>query len=376
MIGPVYPYRGGIAHYTTLLAQALTRGGHELQLVSFSRQYPAFLYPGQSDRDPSNVPLRVAAEYLLDPLYPWTWQRSAAAILAKLPDIVLIHWWSTFWAPAYSALAHRLNRYTPVVFLIHNVLPHETRPWDRWLARLALRQGSAFIVQAPHEQEKLTNLIPGARVSYCNLPIYERFSDEVIPKSAARRQLGLPADQPLFLFFGIVRPYKGLRYLVDAMAKIDIPVHLVIAGEFWEDVASYQNQVEKLGLGGKVTFLNKYIPNEEAHVLFSAADVLVAPYVDGTQSAAVGVSLGYELPTIVTEKIAAGIDRDTRGVHVVPTADSAGLARLMTELAHPHQLPATPAQLQSGWQRLVAVIEQLSVDLSSVRAKQISDSER
>ena len=140
MIGPVYPYRGGIAHYTALLAQALLQSGHDLQMISFERQYPAFLYPGESDKDPSANAIHIPARYLLDPLYPWTWQRAVREIRAAGPQLVLFHWWSTFWGPAYAALSHTLRRSTPVVFLIHNVFPHEIKPWDRGLASLALGQ--------------------------------------------------------------------------------------------------------------------------------------------------------------------------------------------------------------------------------------------
>jgi glycosyltransferase involved in cell wall biosynthesis len=369
MIGPVYPYRGGIAHYTTSLAKALVIAGHDVQAVSYRRQYPAALYPGESDKDPSLDPVRVDAKFLLDPLYPWTWLQTAQSIERSQPDLVVIQWWTTFWAPAYAALARGLRHQRPVVYLIHNVFPHEARPWDHWLAGLALGQGSAFIVQAPHEQEKLSKLIPSARISYCKLPVYERFGKELIPKDIARRQLGLPTDRPLFLFFGIVRPYKGLKYLLEAMARIDVPAHLAVAGEFWESVALYEKQLEQLGLTKKVTLINRYIPNEEAHILFSAADALVAPYVDGTQSAAVGVSLGYQLPTIVTHKIAAGVDGDAAELYTVPAADAVALAGAMTELIQSPRPPRVVQTAQDRWERLVRVIEQIAeADPSAARS--------
>jgi glycosyltransferase involved in cell wall biosynthesis len=359
MIGPVYPYRGGIAHYTTSLVTALKNAGHDVKTISFRRQYPAFLYPGESDKDPSANPVRVEAEYLLDPIYPWTWQQAVRAILTSNSELVVIQWWTTFWAPAYAALAFQLKKKTQVVYLIHNVLPHENKFWDRWLARLALHQAHAFIVQAPHEQKKLVNLIPHARISYCNLPVYQQFSEQTISRDMARQQLGLPTDRPIFLFFGIVRPYKGLKYLIEALKFLNVPAHLVIAGEFWENVELYENQIRRLGLIEKITLIDRYIPNEEAHILFSAADVLVAPYIGGTQSAAVGVSLGYGLPAIVTEKIATGVEPGASSLHIVPAGDAFSLAQAMLGCISSPPRSTSASFYQDDWRRLVKVIEDI-----------------
>jgi glycosyltransferase involved in cell wall biosynthesis len=125
IVGPVYPYRGGIAHYTMHLARKLIACGHEIQVISFYRQYPAWLYPGESDKDPSDNPMIVPAEYLLAPLLPWTWVKAARRIREFEPDIVVIQWWTTFWAPAFWLLAKWLrNRGLQVIYMIHNVLPN------------------------------------------------------------------------------------------------------------------------------------------------------------------------------------------------------------------------------------------------------------
>jgi len=358
MIGPVYPYRGGIAHYTTSLAIALKNAGHDLKLISFKRQYPAFLYPGETDKDPSINPIRVDAEYLLDPIYPWTWRQTAKVILKDGSDFVLIQWWTTFWGLAYGALACQLHKKARVVYLIHNVLPHENRVWDRWLTRLALRGAFAFIVQTATEQKRLLDLVPHAKISYCSHPVYQRFSDQVVLKEEARRQLNLPMDKPIFLFFGIIRPYKGLKYLIEAVAKADASVHLVVAGEFWENVDLYQKQVDALQLTKSVTILNKYLPNEEAHLFFSAADVLVAPYVGGTQSGVVELALGYELPVIVTDRILAGVaETDVPGLRAVPAGNIGALAIAMDELVtNPPNLPTTQSA-RDDWSRMVETIE-------------------
>lgn len=364
MIGPVYPYRGGISHYTSSLASALDKSGHQVQIISFKRQYPSFLYPGESDKDPSLNALRVDAKYLLDPLYPWTWQQTKQAIIAFNSDLLLIHWWTTFWGPSYAALTSQIRRRVPVVYLIHNVLPHEARPWDKWLARLALKLADNFIVQAPHEKDRLTELIPNRKIHYCSHPTYQRFSESEIPQKIAKQQLCLPLDRPVFLFFGIVRPYKGLKVLLEALAHSNALIHLVIAGEFWENVTIYQNLIKELELSQRVTLFNRYVSNEDAHVLFSAADGLIAPYVGGTQSGVVELALGYGLPAIVTDRIAAGIEQaNITGIKIVPTGNVSALAVALTQLTEdlPSRHDTQPAA--DDWGRMVNTIEQIHANM-------------
>lgn len=363
LVGPVYPYRGGIAHYTAFLALALEEAGHTVRLISFRRQYPAWLYPGKTDRDPSLKTLEFPADYLLDPLYPWTWLNTAKTIHQSQPDLVVINWWTTFWAPAYAMLASLLRRKRlRIIFLVHNVLPHEDRPWDRWMARWTLTQGYAFIVHVPQEQKRLLAIIPQANVKFCTLPIYRPFSDQIITKTEAREQLGLPQGNTILLCFGIVRPYKGLKILLKAMASVPEPVLLIVAGEFWEDKTAYLQQIEELHLSKQVTFLDRYISNEEAHKLFSAADALIAPYVDGTQSAVAGAALGYRLPLIVTDIVAAGIDPANHPrMQVVPAGDAAALSLAISSFVE--RLPSSvepTLPIPSDWGKLVNIIEEIT----------------
>lgn len=364
MIGPVYPYRGGIAHYTTALAIALENAGHAVKVFSFKRQYPSFLYPGETDKDPSANPVHLEAEYLLDPLHPWTWRQTAKAILADGSQLVLIQWWTTFWGFAFASLTRQLQKKVKLVFLIHNLLPHESRIWDKWLARMALSRASAFIVQSLSEQKKLLDLIPNARISFCSHPIYQRFNKQIIPQAAARQSLGLPMDQPVVLFFGIVRPYKGLKYLIEAIYLANSQVHLVIGGEFWQDVELFRRQIDSLGLTSRVTLVNKYIPDEEAHLLFSSADVLVAPYVGGTQSGAVELARGYGLPIILSDRIASGVDDlNDHALHVVPAGNVTALATAIDEAVKNLANRAATQIPGDDWNRMVKIIEQTQARL-------------
>ncbi|MFC2042748.1 glycosyltransferase [Chloroflexota bacterium] len=337
LVGPVYPFRGGIAHFNTLLARALKNHGHHTQVISFKKQYPNWLYPGRSDQDPSKRPLRVDAEFLLDPFCPWTWHQTAERILQVQPDFVVIHWWTTFWAVPFAALSAFLRRkHILTVYLIHNVTPHEKKTWDPWLARLALSKGDAFLVQTHQEKQHLLYLMPDARVKVSQHPVYSIFTESRIPKDQAKKRLGLTEESPIILFFGIVRKYKGLKYLLEALALLrdqEVKTYLVIAGEFWEDIAIYTRQIEDLNLSNLVRIDDRYVPNEEVTLLLSAADLMVAPYVHGTQSGAAEVALGSGLPLIVTDIVAQGIpERNKDKITVVPAADSSALASAIKNL--------------------------------------------
>jgi glycosyltransferase involved in cell wall biosynthesis len=366
LVGPVYPFRGGIAHYTTKLAHALLKQCSKLHVVSFRRQYPRWLYPGASDRDPSQIPLQVNAEYLLDPLYPWTWWQTAQRIIDWNPDVIIFQWWSTFWAPAFAALAILLRRRGKIIlFVIHNVMPHEPRPWDRWLAHLALRQGHYFLVQTNREQERLLSLLPHAQTTIAPHPIYDMFSSQRIPSVEAKLRLGLPADEPVVLFFGIVRAYKGLRFALEALKELKVRgmvLHLLVAGEFWEDVKAYTRLIERLGLSAQVNIDNRYIPNEQVGLYFSAADVFLAPYIGGTQSGSVKVALSFGLPVVISWSIAsAELESDaTHRLYWVTSKDVNALADAIERCLRENLQAVGPVPHSKGgedWDELVDKIE-------------------
>ncbi len=368
LVGPVYPYRGGIAHFNTLLARALKDNGHHIQMVSFKRQYPNWLYPGKSDKDPSKRPLRVEAEFLLDPFYPWTWYQTAKRILQFQPDMVVIQWWTTFWAVPLAALSSFLKRKSILtVYLIHNVIPHEKKAWDPWLSRFALHHGDAFIVQSQQEKMRLLDLIQDARVSVSELPAFNMFSNNRILKSQARKRLDLPDNIPILLFFGIVRKYKGLKYLLEALDLLrdqGVKTFLVIAGEFWEDKGTYTKQIEDLNLSNLIRIDDRYIPNEEVTLLLSAADLMVAPYIGGTQSGAAKVALGFGLPIIVTDIVAQGIsERNKDKIMIVPSADSSALVNAIHNLIEnpvPDEVAHHPAA--NDWYTLISDLEKIFDD--------------
>jgi len=366
IVGPVYPYRGGIAHHTAFLSQALERAGHNTQIISFRRQYLNFLYPGTSDKDPSQNTLDLKAEYLLDPIYPWTWLEATNSIKAYRPDLIIIQWWTTFWGLQFACLSRNLlNANSKIVYLIHNVIPHEQKPWDEWITKLALNQGTAFIVQTNKEKARLNRLIPEAKTNLCPIPVYKFYPKQGISKTGARRRLSLPVNDTVLLFFGIIRPYKGLHNLLEALGQLrlqGIYPRLLVAGEFWAGKDIYLRQIETLNISDQVQIQDRYIPNEELETIFAAADVLAAPYTGGTQSAVVGMALGFGLPIIVSEDIGKGITKTNQNsVITFPVGDIPALVKCIKYFVNNQDNIIRSSQpAKDDWDRLVTTIEDLA----------------
>lgn len=362
LIGPVFPYRGGIAHYTGLLAHALLEHNHDIQLISFRRQYPSWLYPGKTDREPGKGPVEIDAIYSLDPLYPWTWTRTSKLILDSYPQAIIIQWWTTFWAPAYSRLVHSLRKSRIlVIYIIHNVIPHEEKSWDRWLATLALSQGDRFIVQSSREEARLKTLLPEAEVKMCSMPVFDLSQPKRITKEIALNQLGLSPAGPVLLCFGIVRAYKGIRYAIEALAELKKRgqiYHLLIAGEMWEDKRIYLDQIEESGVTNEVTIEDRYIPNEEVNLYFSAADIFLAPYVDGTQSAAIKLALGYGLPIVATDILVDEMLAQSSSVLFIKPGSASELSSAIEKISNmgSGKIISTD-NIKQSWSDLVGIIE-------------------
>lgn len=368
LVGPVYPYRGGIAHYTTLLYQQLA-AQHQVQVLSFRRQYPVWLFPGRTDLDPSKKALTFAAERVIDPLSPRTWVRAARLIQDLAPDVLILQWWHPFWSPALWTIAHYARSWTNprVLFICHNVLPHE-RGWiGGLLARWVLAQGDAFIVHSERDRQDLHQLLPKARVCRTVLPTYEKLAGTAPSPTQARAILGLDEKANVLLFFGFVRRYKGLTYLIDALTHVlsEIDVRLVIAGEFWDDPEPYLQRIAGLGLREHVTIIDRYVPDEELGLYLSAADLMVLPYVDATQSAVVSLAFGHGLPVLTTcvGGLPEVVEDGCTGMLVQP-CNSQELAARILDFYRLDLGPAMRANIKSrqarfSWERMEAIIEKL-----------------
>jgi glycosyltransferase involved in cell wall biosynthesis len=354
LVGPVYPYRGGIAHYTTMLDAALRAEGHDVQLISFSRQYPRWLFPGKSDRDPSQKPLAApAAHYWIDSLNPFSWVATFARMRRFRPQLIVLQWWTTFWAPVWLTLLglNALLLRAPVVFVCHQVLPHEVRPLDRWLVHRTLAFGSRFVVQSAAARQQLEMLLGVVSVTVVPHPAYTMFGAHRVERSTALATLDLVGHHPVLLFFGLIRPYKRLVLLLQAMPAVlqRFPTAiLAVVGEFWEDQTPYRTVIAQLGLEAHVRIDARYVPDEEVGVYFSAADALVAPYAGDGGSGAAQTATGFGIPLLSLDR--ADMAADDAG------AASRQLAQIIIDhFSNP--TAATPdTRSAAGWSDLARAV--------------------
>jgi glycosyltransferase involved in cell wall biosynthesis len=303
LIGPSYPFRGGISHYTTLLFKELKKK-HRVKFYSFKRQYPAFLFPGQTDKDTSHMPIKDDEIHpILDSINPFTWIHVAIKIVRDKPDITIFPWWVAFWAPQFLTIISVLKLFskTKIMFICHNILEHEKDPIKFQMSKLVLSKGDFFIVHSREEKERLIKAVRKARVNMNFHPTYEVFNPGGISRENARRRLRI-GEENVILFFGFVRKYKGLTYLIQAMPDIlkDVNARLVIAGEFWEDKSQYMKMIRNFNLGKKVTIIYRYIPNEEMPYFFYASDIVVLPYTSVSGSGLVQLAFGFNKPVVVS----------------------------------------------------------------------------
>lgn len=368
LIGPTYPYRGGIAHYTTLLANHLRdKTEHELLFISFSRQYPQWLYKGRSDRDPSDSPLQTDAEYLLAPLNPITWRRTLRRLRSWRPDVVVLQWWVPFWAPVWAVLgraAKALPGRPRLAFICHNVLPHELSAVGRhflpWIIRRTLSPADGFVVHSQAEAQQLARILPGANIKVNPLPSYAALG---VDASAELPDI-VPQDRPLLLFAGFVRRYKGLDILLRALPDVLArqPVHLLVAGEFWEGRERYDTLIKELGIQHAVTIIDDYVSDDRLVTFVKHAHVVVLPYRHATQSAVIQLAFGHGTPVITSNVggLPEVVAHDQTGL-VVPPEDPAALAAainrfLEQELRSGFVRNIGEQQNQFSWQHLVGAL--------------------
>jgi glycosyltransferase involved in cell wall biosynthesis len=304
LVGPAYPYRGGISHFTTVLTHEFEKD-HEVLVVNFKRLYPSFLFPGKTQYDESKSPVSVESARTIDSLDPFSFWKTARTIARFEPDLVVFQWWQPFFGVAYFLILWFLKRFmrgkpVSIVILCHNVLPHESSPVDRMLIKIGFRQASSFLVHSTEDEANLRRLKKDPRVRVHPLPVFDMFRHGGYTKTDAKAALGI--EGRIVLFFGYVRDYKGLNILLDGFAGCAgrIDATLMIVGEFYGGKENYIAKIDQLGIADRVIVVDQYVPNEEVEKYFAACDVVALPYLSATQSAIVQVAYSFDKPVIVT----------------------------------------------------------------------------
>ena len=292
LIGPVYPFKGGISHYTGLLCRAL-RERYDVAMISYSMQYPKILFR-KEQRDYSNDSFKVEdTEFILNTASVKSIRETAEHINDMEPELIVMQWWHPYFAPCCRILTKRLK--SKVLFICHNVFPHERFPFDRLLTKWALKKGDYFILHSSKEAGELMSIVKDARYRVNMHPTYSEFK-RVETDSGA-----VPVDQAsVLLFFGFVRPYKGVKILIEAMQSIPEIVHLNIVGDFAGARDEYDQLIEKFHLSERISVRDGYVPDREVGEYFERCDAVVLPYLDATQSGIAQIAFGFEKPVIAT----------------------------------------------------------------------------
>ncbi|WP_266204488.1 glycosyltransferase [Pontibacter kalidii] len=306
IVGPAHPLRGGgMATFNERMAYAFQEAGCEVEIVTFRLQYPSFLFPGKSQFTTEPAPDGLRIKVLINSINPVSWWRAGQYIKKQKPDLVVFRYWLPFMGPALGTIARliRRNKYSRILAITDNVVPHEKRPGDEPLTRYFLSSCHGFVTLSRAVQQDLERFEPQKPNAYLPHPLYDNFG-EAETKEAACAALGLDPKYNYLLFFGFIRAYKGLDLLLQAMADPQVQelhnLKLVVAGEFYEEAAPYHQLIEQLQLQDRLILRTDFIPNAEVRHYFCAADLVVQPYRHATQSGVTQVAYHFDKPMVVT----------------------------------------------------------------------------
>jgi glycosyltransferase involved in cell wall biosynthesis len=373
IIGPAHPLRGGLATFNQRLAKEFIQAGHDCSIYSFSLQYPSFLFPGKTQYTEEPAPEGIKIHTLINSVNPLNWIKTGNRLRKERPDIIVVRFWLPFMGPALGTLLRRVrkNKHTRIVCIADNVIPHEKRPGDTLFTRYFLKSCDAFVTMSEKVMKDLRSFEVAKPSQLVQHPLYDTFGD-IIPKTEARNKLGIDQSEPVILFFGFIRKYKGLDILLDAMKILKdkgpfppspIP-KLLVAGEFYEDEKPYREQIEKLGISDLLILRTDFIPDSEVKYYLCAADAVIQPYRNATQSGVTPLAYHFEKPMIVTNVggLPSLVPHNKVGLVAEPDAQSVADAILrFYQLGENYFIPHLRSEKQKySWASLVNTISKLA----------------
>lgn len=304
LIGTAYPYRGGLAVYNERLMRQFQNEGHEVEIMTFTLQYPSFLFPGKTQYSEEPMPSDLKITRCVNSINPFNWLKIGRRLRKSRPDLIIIKFWLPFMAPCFGTIARlaRKNRHTKVISVLDNIIPHEKRLGDRAFARYFVNSVDGFVAMSQSVYDDLSLFDTKKPRCLCPHPLFDSFG-ESIERPAAIKHLKLDENCRYMLFFGLVRAYKGLDLLIDAFADARLRkfnVKLIVAGEFYDDPKPYLEQIEKYNLKDLVIIENQFINDTDVKYYFNAADIIVQPYKSATQSGVTQIAYHFEKPMLVT----------------------------------------------------------------------------
>ncbi len=377
LIGPAYPLRGGLATFDQRLCRAFKEEGHDCCIYSFSLQYPGFLFPGTTQYSTDPPPLDLTIYPVIHSVNPLNWLAVGNRLKKEAPDLIVVRYWLPFMGPALGTILGRVrkNRKTKIIAITDNVLPHEKRIGDRLFTKYFLHRCDAFVTMSDAvmaDLRKFEKTKPAKRVIH---PLYDNFG-EIIPKAFARQillekmQVTIRADERIILFFGFIRKYKGLDILLRAMAEPGMKesgIKLLVAGEFYEDKNTYQQLIRDLNIEDQLILKTDFIPDSAVQYCLCAADAVVQPYRNATQSGVTPLAYHFEKPMIVSNvgSFAEHVLHERTGLVCAPEpAALAAAIRYFYELGEEYFIPHLRTEKKKySWKILINTILGLSYDL-------------
>ena len=306
LLGPSYPYRGGLASFNEILAEHLAGQKKEVKIITFTVQYPEILFPGKTQFSESPAPEKLDIKRMVNSVNPFNWIKVGRYIRKAKPDVVIFRYWTPFLAPCLGTIGRlaRKNKHTRVISILDNVVPHEKHFYDSLLTRYFIRSMDGFIYMSKEVKNDLDMFTTSKPSVFAPHPVFSNLGERV-SKTEACNRLNLPVNISYALFFGLIRDYKGLDLMLDAWALfkrkgLATDKKLIIAGEFYTDKTKYIRQIEQLNLSNDIIMHDWFIRDEDVRYYFSLADMVVQPYKSATQSGVTQIAYQFETPMIVT----------------------------------------------------------------------------
>jgi glycosyltransferase involved in cell wall biosynthesis len=369
IIGPGHPLRGGLATFDQRLAREFINEGYDCPIYSFSLQYPSFLFPGTTQYSTEPPPEGLTILSRINSVNPFNWLSVGNELRRKKPDLIVVRFWLPLMGPALGTILRRVrkNGHTRIVAITDNVIPHERRPGDTPFTRYFLKSCDAFITMSGKVMTDLRTFQPTKPARLVAHPLYDNFG-EPIPQREARallreKGLNIGDKDKVVLFFGFIRNYKGLDIALKAMADKgvrDQGIKLLVAGEFYEDSAPYHELIARLNIADALLLRTDFIPDSEVRQYLCAADAVIQPYRNATQSGVTPLAYHFEKPMIVSNigGLAALVPHEQVGLVAAPEPHAMAKAMLrFFILGESFFIPALRQEKEKySWSRLVANI--------------------
>lgn len=368
LIGAVYPYKTALSHYVGMLYRQLKKKNH-VKLYSYSMWYPKFMYR-KEQRDYADDTLKIEeAEYVLNTANPFSWVKMAGRINRENVDLLILQWQHPYFTPCYYVIS-KLLKNTKLLYICHNSLPHERFRGDMILTKIALKQGDYLIFHAKSDESIIKEMLPGIKSAISPHPTYNFFKVTGISRKEARNDLKIGQGEKILLFFGLVREYKGLKYLLQAMPEIirtfdDLRLFIVGDFETRENMHTYTSMIEELRIERYVEIRDGFVPIPEAEKYFAACDMVTLPYISATQSGVIQVAYGFDKPVLATNVggLPDAVDHMKTG-YVVEPENAGAIAGAVVDFFHNERSGEFKEHVREqeyrfSWERMEETIDRL-----------------